>query len=118
MCVKIVRTDDSLEFNASEPLELQIADAQEIVISYIPEDPQIDSFISEVERIVKNGISCKVDIRVNPNNDLGGLRLERQIESLKRKLDMNDIAKTLVLLYSEADRQLHDIRRLCLRKRE
>ena|ERR1035437_5468304 len=118
MCVKIIRTDDSLEFNASEPLELQIADAQEIVISYIPEDPQIDSFISEVERIVKNGISCKVDIRVNPNNDLGGLRLERQIEKLARKLHINEAIKGLANLHAEADRRLGEISERCLGKNE
>lgn len=116
MCVKIICTDHEHEFNPSEPLENQIMGAKEIVLNYDPYDLKIGSFVEQIESMVKNGISCKVDIKVNANNLLDGIKLERQLEKLKLKLDINEVTKGLTTFHSDIDRRLGEIQEICLGK--
>jgi hypothetical protein len=66
--------------------------------------------------MAKNGISCNADIKVNPNNNLDGLRLERQLEKLKLKLDVNEVVKGLAILHADTDRKLSELSGMCLEK--
>lgn len=116
MCIKIICSESESEFNLAESLEQQIADAKEIVVSYDPMDPKIDCFVSQVECMVKNGASFKADITVKPNNKLDGLKLQRKIEKLKLKLNVNEVVKGLSNLHSETDRKLCEISEMCLGK--
>lgn len=116
MCIRIIGIAESLEFNPSEPLENQIAGAQEIVVNYDPYDLKISSFVGQMELMVKNGISCTANIRVNPNNHLEGLKLERCLERIKRKLDVNEIAKNLVICHAETDSKLCELSEMCMEK--
>jgi cell fate (sporulation/competence/biofilm development) regulator YlbF (YheA/YmcA/DUF963 family) len=115
MCIKIIGEREQ-EFNPNEPLEEQVVGANEIVVSYDPTDPKIDSFVGQMERIIKNGISCKVDIRVNANNCLNGMRLERQLDKLKLKLDMNEVVKGLTKFHADIDHRLNEISAMCVEK--
>lgn len=109
MCVKIICSDHEHEFNVSIPLELQVLGATEIVVSYDPLDPKIDSFVNEVERMIKAGISCNVDIKVKANNLLLGIKLERQMGKLKEKLDVNEVIKELCRSHSYACNRLDEL---------
>lgn len=114
MCVKIISPENEHEFNIAQPLSEQIGDAKEIVVDFDPTDPKIDCFMVQIEAMVKKGIACKANITVNVNNHLSGLRYERRIESLKRKLDINEVIKGVCHMAADADRKLGELSRLCL----
>lgn len=114
MCVKIISPKYAQEFNMAEPLCDQIGDASEIVVDFDPADPKVDCFLVQIETMVKRGITCKADIKVNVNNHLSGLRYERRIESLKRKLDINEVIKGVCNMAADADRKLGELSKLCL----
>ena len=119
MCIKIIGSEQSLEFNPSEPLEQQVTNAKEVVVNYDPEDPMIDNiklFVNQMERLCKNGISCTVDIKVNSNNHLNGIRLERQIEKLKNKLDVNELVKKVSSFHYDAEHGLCELSEMCKEK--
>jgi hypothetical protein len=113
MCIKIIRPEEQKEFNPSEPLEMQVEGADRILVSYDPVDTKIDSFLREMERLCRCGISCNVDIKVNTNNYLSGLRFQHQIEKLKKKLDINEIVKDLTKFHWDTDRKLNELSKLC-----
>lgn len=119
MCIKIIGPENSQEFNPSEPLELQVDGANEIFVNYEPsEKKKIKSFVNQMERFFKTGISLNLDIKVNVNNSLDGMRLERIIEDIKRKLDVNEIAKGLSRFHTETDRKLSEMAEMCLEKND
>jgi hypothetical protein len=113
MCIKIICSDHEHEFSASNPLEQQLVGAKEVIVSYDPIDPKIESFVNEMQRFCDNGISCDVFISVKSNNHLNGFKLERKIEKLKRKLDFNEVTKKLVKFQAEADRKLKELSEMC-----
>ncbi len=117
MCIKIVRPEEQKEFNPSEPLERQVEGAKQILVSYDPVDPKIGSFLNEMERLCNSGISCNVEIKVNTNNYLNGIRFERKIERIKRKLDVNEVVKAIVNNHLETDRKLNEISEMCLKEK-
>lgn len=116
MCIKIIKSEAEQEFDMSEPLEYQIRDAKEIIVSYDPVDPRINSFMDEMERFCANGISCNVAIKVKSNNYMNGIKLERKLETLKRKLDVNEVVKGLTRFHAEADKKLRELHEMCLEK--
>ena len=116
MCIKIIRPEEQKELDPAEPLELQVEGAKEILVNYDPVDPKIDSFVDEIERLCRNGISCNLDIKVNSNNYLNGIKLERTIEKIKRKLDVNEVVKGLAKFHYDTDRKLNELSQLCMEK--
>lgn len=116
MCIKIVHLEEQKEFNPSEPLETQMEGAKQILVSYDPIDPKIDSFLGQMERICKSGITWKAEIKVDTNNYLNGLKFERKIEKIKRKLDVNEVIKGLTKFHSETDKKLTELSKLCMGK--
>lgn len=113
MCIKIIGTEEQ-EFNPSQPLEHQAQGATEIIVSYDPLDPKIDSFVNQMERIVKYGISCSADIKVNTNNYLSGIKLERKLEKLKKALDTNELIRRVSAFHYDVDTKLNEISKMCL----
>lgn len=116
MCIKIIKSDDEQEFSMSEPLENQMDGADEILVSYDPVDPKIDRFLGEVKRLCDNGISCNVQIKVESNNYLNGIKLERELEKLKRKLDVNEVVKGLTKFHADVDKRLRELHEMCVEK--
>ena len=116
MCIKIICSDHEHEFDMSFPLEEQVSGANEILVSYDPLDPKIGHFVGEVERLIKNGISCNVDIKVDSNNTLDGIRLERKLENLAKKLEVNEVIKRFTKFHAEVDCKLGEISKICLGK--
>ena len=117
MCIKIIKSETSFEFDPNQPLECQLVDAKEVVVDFHPEDKeQIENFVDQVEQIVKNGIGWPVDIKVNPNNTLKGLRLERLMKVMTQDLHLNAAIKNLVKMHCTADRKLSELSGLCLER--
>lgn len=114
MCIRIICSNHEHEFDMSFPLEQQIADASEVVVSYDPEDPKIPSFVGQIELMVKNGIPCGAEIKVDPKNTLGGFKLERRLGKLKAALDTNEFIKKLSTFHYDADHKLGELSKLCL----
>ena len=115
MCIKIVRSHDQFEFDPSEPLEYQIKGAKQVVIDYSPDDSRIQSFIDQMDRIVKNGVGCQMNIKVNPNNSLKAYQFERRVAEASRNLEVNEAISMLVRNQSETDKKLHDMQQMCLK---
>jgi hypothetical protein len=116
MCVKIICTDHEYEFDPNMSLEHQIVGAKEILVSYDPLDPRIDHFVDQIERMIRSGVGCIADIRVNANNSISGFRLERRLEDLKRKMSINEVVKGLSTLHASTDSKLCEISKMCLEK--
>lgn len=117
MCVKIIRTHSEVEFDPSELLEYQVRGAKKVIIDYNPNDSKIDSFIEQMNRIVKNGIHCSMNVEVNPHNMLDGLRIERKIESLNKELEINEVISSLVQMHNNVDKSLSEIQDICVGER-
>lgn len=115
MCVKIV-SEVEQEFDPRQPLETQIINATEIVVNYDPYDTKISSFVAQLELMYRNGTSLTADIKVNANNNLDGMRLERHIDKLKMAFDTNEFIKQIALSYSVTDKKLREISNLFMGK--
>ena len=116
MCIKIICSDHEHEFDTSFPLEAQIVGAKEILIDFDPLDEKIDFFVDKIEKMAYNGASCQVNIKVNPNNCLDGIRLERIVDGIKRKLDVNEVIKSLTTFHAETDSKLRELSEICTGK--
>lgn len=117
MCIKIICSDHEHEFNPSMSLSAQVVGAHEIKVSYEPnESDKIDNFVGQIECMVRNGASCNVDIKVKTNNHLDGIRLERKLDTLKRKLEVNEVVKELTKYHINTDYKLEEMRNMCMEK--
>jgi hypothetical protein len=117
MCVKIIGTEE-VEFNPTESLEQQMMGAQEIIIDFDPLDEKIDYFVDKIEKMADTGIGCQANIVVNANNCINGMKLERKMEKIKQKLDVNEIIKGLCNFHAETDRKLCELSEMCLKENE
>jgi len=119
MCIKIISPEKSLEFNPMEPLEDQVYNAKEILVKYEPnEERKMNSFVREMERMVLSGLSCGAEIKVETNNHLEGVKLERKLDKLKLKLNVNEMVKGLTKFHADLDNKLCELSKLCLEKNE
>jgi hypothetical protein len=118
MCIKIVTSHDQFEFDPSEPLEYQVKGAREVVIDYSPDDSRIQSFIDQMDRIVKNGVGCQMNIKVNSNNSLKSYQFERQVAEASRNLEVNEAISMLVRNHKDVDKRLENMTQLCLKSIE
>lgn len=108
MCVKIIGEVEQ-EFDPKQPLEQQIVNAREIVVNYDPVDSKLPFLVNQMEVMVKKGVSFKPQIKFNANNNLNGIRLERQIDRLKKAFEANEFIKQLAISYSVTDKKLSEI---------
>jgi cell fate (sporulation/competence/biofilm development) regulator YlbF (YheA/YmcA/DUF963 family) len=115
MCIKIVHSHQEVEFEPTEPLERQVKGARQIIIDYSPDDARIQSFMDQMDRIVKTGVSCQMNIQVKPNNTLNAYRFERKVEKAKKELDLNQAVAMLVKNQSETDQKLCELESICSR---
>lgn len=114
MCIKILRSHGEFEFEPTEPLEYQIRGAKQVVIDYDPSDSRIECFMAEMDRIVKTGVSCQMNIKVNSNNYIKGHQFKKKIEDASKKLDLNEVVKIIVNTHADADRKLSEMSEMCL----
>ena len=116
MCIKILNSQSSLKYDSSKSLEEQLKDAQEVVIDYDPKDPDMDRFLEEMEKLAQTGINCGVSLELIHNNFIKGIKARKQINRIRKDLDVNEAIKFLVNIHSEFDKQLEAISVFC-RKR-
>lgn len=116
MCIKLHSDGSEFKYNASIPLEDQIQNCQRVEINYEPKDPDVESFLNEMERLCKSGISCDVKVELKHNNTIRGAKAKKQLQRLKKDLKLNEAIKILVNLYSEIDKALEEISGVCRKK--
>lgn len=115
MCIKIISSESEFEFNPHISLESQAYNAKEILIKYEPlESEKIQTFLNQLENMVKTGVSFSADIKVTTNNLLDGIRLDRKVEQLKQKLEVNEVIKNISFLHENTDKKLKEISKTCL----
>lgn len=114
MCIKIVRLSEEFSYDSEIPLEQQIGANSQIVVNYDPKDPSIDKFLDEVERLCKDGVSTKLNIKFNHNNFLAGAKLKKEMAQKAKDLDINEIIKLMVTVHKEADKKLEEMANYCL----
>jgi hypothetical protein len=114
MCIKIIRNKEECLYDPEIPLEEQVRGAKQVVVNYDPTGSATDTFVAQLERIVKSGINCQMNIKVNANNTLNGYRLERKIEQYSKEIDVNEIIHTLVKGQCQSDKILNEMSELCL----
>lgn len=115
MCIKIVKTHEEVEFEPNEPLEYQVRGAKQVVINYDPDDDRIQSFMDQMGRIVKSGVSCQMNIKVNSTNSLKSYQFERQLEEASKNLQVNEAITMLVKKQHETDKKLSEMQQICFR---
>lgn len=116
MCIKIVRLKEEVSYDVNTPLEEQLRGSKQVVINYEPKDPSIDKFLDEIERLCKNGISAKLNIHFNHNNNLSGVRIRNEMLKLSKGLDLNEVIKIMTMIQVEADKKLEEIANYCNEK--
>lgn len=116
MCIKIVKSKEEFSYDVEKPLEEQIKGSKQVIINYDPADDSIDKFLTEIERLCKNGISAKLNIRFNHNNNLNGVKVRNEMIKLSKDLDINEVIKLMTLGYAEADKKLEEIVNCCNEK--
>lgn len=116
MCIKIFSSANEVEYDMDKPLEDQVGESNKIVIDYSPEDPSIEKFVDEVERICKNGVTCNLNIEVMTNSILKGGKVKRQTKALEFDLKLNDLIKLMTMTQSHTDKKLEEMSELCLKR--
>jgi hypothetical protein len=116
MCIKIVNSLQEVKYDANVPLENQICSSDRIVVNYEPKDPDIDTFLGEMERLCRSGISANVNVEVTHNNNLKGARTRNQLKRLMKDLNVNEAIKLLATLHHTADRYLGELADYCQKR--
>lgn len=116
MCIKILKSEEEVSYDANRPLEDQIKGSKQIVVNYEPCDPSIDTFLDEVERLCKNGITASLNIKFNHNNHLNGAKMGKEMAKLSKDLDLNEVIKLMVTAQADVDKKLGEMSGICLDK--
>lgn len=114
MCIKIIKSKQEYSYNMEIPLEEQLKGSKQIVVNYDPQDPSVEKFLNEVERLCKHGITANLNIKFNHNNHILGARTRKEITKLVKELDLNEVIKLMVTMQSETDKKLEELSIYCL----
>ena len=113
MCVKIVTAEEDHAFDVSRPLEEQVIGCKQIIVNFVPHDPQVEKFLDEIERFTKTGVVCNLNIKVIHNNEILGAKAKRQTNQFKEDMSLNELVKMMALTYDRTDRALEEIFNMC-----
>jgi len=113
MCIKIVVSKKEVKYDVKRPLEEQIVGSSQIVINYEPKDPSIDKFLDEVDRLCKNGISAKLNIKINTNSHILGMKSKKEIFKIAKDIEINEVIKIMTTMQAEADKKLEEMVNYC-----
>jgi hypothetical protein len=113
MCVKIIGPDTETKYDVGRPLEDQVCGSQKVVIDYNPLDPDINTFVCEMERLRDNGISADVKVDFLPNNFMSGMKVKNQVKKLTKDLNLNEVIKLLTVLQNKTDKALEELSSFC-----
>lgn len=113
MCVRIIGNGVEYKYDSSRPLEEQVCENKQVIIRYESKDPDIESFIGEMERLCKNGISTNVKVEIQHGNNIKGIRAKKRLKRLTKDLDLNEAIKILVNLQRKTDIALEKLSNFC-----
>lgn len=115
MCVTLLGPSVDRKYDSSIPLEIQLEGCQQVTINYEPKDSSITSFMGELERLCKTGVSCNVNFEVLHNDNLSGARVKKQVHNFNNDLKLNEAIKILVDMQYKADKTLRELSLFCKR---
>ena len=114
MCIRIINNQGEISYNMTRPLDEQIRGSKQVIIDYKPEDPSVDKFLDEVERLCKHGVSASLNIRFNHNDNLAGARIKKKMGGLEVDLDINELIKLMATAHKETDKKLEELVNYCM----
>lgn len=117
MCIKIVKTKGEIPYDVTKPIEEQVRGSKQVIINYEPNDPSIERFLNEVERVCQTGVSCNLNIKVVHNNYLNGAKTAKKSKHLEMELRLNDIVKMMSTSFSNNDKKLEELASICLNRK-
>lgn len=109
MCVKLITNNHEAQYNSSIPLESQIGNYTKIVVNYEPSDENIKTLISELKRISKNGINAKLEIEVNHNNHIFGVKAKKELQKASNDITLNEFIRLAVTGHIIIDQKLQEL---------
>lgn len=112
MCIKIIGAEET-KYDMSKPLEEQLAGSKQVIINYDQNDPSIEKFVGEVERICTAGVNCELNVTVHTNSHIKGAKVKRQAKELEFQIKLNNLIKFMALSQHAADKKLEEIAGLC-----
>lgn len=113
MCVKIVKNQQEIPYDLSQPLEVQIKGCDQIIVNYEPFDPQIEKLLSEMDRFSQTGVDAKINIKVVHNNHVFGVKIRKKLKKSTNDITLNEIIKLMALTYAETDKKLEELANCC-----
>lgn len=116
MCVKITTNNIEKHFDCDIPIESQVSNASSVKVEYRPDDKEICKFLQEIDKCAKNGISLKINVKVDYNNYLEGFKFKKQINKAVKSININELIKLMVLSQSAADKKLKELVDMCLNR--
>lgn len=113
MCVMIIHDNKEVKYNPNISLESQIENSKEIVVNYVPGDSSVGIFVKEMESLIKKGLSKAVNLKVNHNDNIFGLKTKKAISKVQCDMRLNELIKLLVISQREVDKKLEDLMNMC-----
>lgn len=113
MCIKIFNENLESSYDPELPLESQVNGNEKIVINFDPADASINKFIKDIQRCAKTGTCQNLTVDVIHNNNVFGMKVRNTIKKAVKDLTVNDLIKTIVKSYSEADNKLSEMSKKC-----
>jgi len=113
MCVKFKKDSEITLYDVSQPLELQMDGAQEIVIEYRPRDASVIKFVKEIEKMTKEGLDSYPIITVKHNNNITGIKVKKKIQKISNDITLNKLVKLMTISHYEADKKLEEMATMC-----
>jgi hypothetical protein len=109
MCVKLLKDDQILEYDCERPLTEQVNGVREVLVNYQPNDKEVKSFLSEMQKCAKNGTNPNVKVRVEYNSLIDGYKTKKQFVKAMNDITLNEIIKLIALMQRSIDKSLEEI---------
>jgi len=103
------------KYDVKRPLLEQIAHAKKVVIDYQPNDPDINTFVREMDSLCKRGVGKQFHVEIAHNNHMKGIKTKKQLTRLVREIQVNEAIKLLVTLQHHTENALEELVNFCKR---
>ncbi len=113
MCVKIFKNQNEYKYDSNKSFDSQIEGSTQIVVSYEPNDKNIEHFLKEVQNCVLSGINPQLNIKVEYNNFLSGFKMKKTISKTLGDICLNEVIKMIVISQNEMDKKLEELANMC-----
>jgi hypothetical protein len=113
MCIKLTKNNETYEYDLGKTFQEQIEGCTEAFIKYEPNDESIGQFLQGMYACAKNGKNPHLKIKIECDNFLAAYKVKRDLNGALNDIDLNEIAKLLVLSQHNAEQKLEEISLIC-----